>query len=157
MDSSKWENFKWKMATEYLIIMLKLVLSHIQLFENPWTVAPQASLSMGFPKQEHWSGLPFSPPGNFPKPGIKSLFPLSPALLVDSLLLNHWGSTNFILIISYKHIAVNSSQFTLPTMLIYIANMILFFYVRWINLTQVKEFHYQIFSNLVNWHILSFM
>ena len=134
MDSAKWENFKCQMATKYLILMLKLVLSHIQLFETPWTVACQASLSMGFPKQEHWSGLPFSPPGNFPNPGIKSLSPLSPALLVDSLLLNHWGSTNFILIISYKHIAVNSNQVN--------CQHALFFYVRQIILTQVKEFHY---------------
>ena len=38
---------------------------------NPWTVACQAPLSMGFPRQEYWSGLPFSTPGHLPDPGIK--------------------------------------------------------------------------------------
>ena len=44
---------------------------------TPWTVACQAPQSMGFPKQEYWSGLPFSSPGDLPDPGIK---PASPAL-----------------------------------------------------------------------------
>ena len=38
---------------------------------TPWTVACQAPLSMGFPRQEHWSGLPFPPPGDLPDPGIE--------------------------------------------------------------------------------------
>ena len=40
-------------------------------FETPWTIALQTPLSMGFPKQEYWSGLPFSSPGNLPDPRIK--------------------------------------------------------------------------------------
>ena len=52
-------------------------LSHVQLFETPWTVAHQAPLSMEFPRQEDWNGLPFSSPGDLPDPGIK---PRSPAL-----------------------------------------------------------------------------
>ena len=44
---------------------------------NPWTVAHQAPLCLGFPRQEYWSGLPFSFPGDCPDPGIK---PASPAL-----------------------------------------------------------------------------
>ena len=40
-------------------------------FVTPWTVARQASLSMGFPKQEYWSGLPFPPPGDLPNPGME--------------------------------------------------------------------------------------
>ncbi|KAI4581845.1 hypothetical protein MJG53_009370 [Ovis ammon polii x Ovis aries] len=47
-----------------------------------WTVARQASLSMGFPRQEYWSGLLFPSPGKLPNPGIK---PGSPALPADSL------------------------------------------------------------------------
>ena len=43
----------------------------------PWTVASQAPLSMGFPRQEYWSALPFPPPGDLPDPGIK---PVSSAL-----------------------------------------------------------------------------
>ena len=46
----------------------------------PWTVVSQAPLSMGFLKQEYWSGLPFPLPGNLPKPGIKPQPQVSPAL-----------------------------------------------------------------------------
>ena len=41
----------------------------------PWTVALQAALSMGFPSQEYWSGLPFPTPGDLPDSGIESMFP----------------------------------------------------------------------------------
>ena len=61
---------------------LVCVLSHIQLFATPWTVTLQAPLSMGFSRQEYWSGLPFPSPGDLPDPGIE---PRSPALQVDSL------------------------------------------------------------------------
>ena len=61
------------------------VLSRVQLSATPWTVAHQAPLSMGFPRQEYWSGLPFPPPGNLPKPGIKLVFPVSPMLQAYSL------------------------------------------------------------------------
>ena len=54
--------------------------SCVCLFETPWTVAHQAPPSMGFPKQEYWSGLPFPPPGDLPNPGIKPISPVSPAL-----------------------------------------------------------------------------
>ena len=37
----------------------------------PWTVARQAPLYMGFPRQEYWSGLPFPSPGNIPNPGME--------------------------------------------------------------------------------------
>jgi len=47
---------------------------------TPWTVAHQAPLSMGFSKQEYWSGLPCCPPGDLPDPGIKPMSPASPAL-----------------------------------------------------------------------------
>ena len=53
-----------------------LVLSHssrVGLFVTPWTVALQAPLSMGFPKQEYWSGLQFPSPEDLPDPGIKSI------------------------------------------------------------------------------------
>ena len=51
--------------------------SRVRLFATPWTVAQQAPLSMGFSRQEHWSGLPFPSPGDLPDPGIE---PRSPAL-----------------------------------------------------------------------------
>ena len=50
---------------------------------TPWTVAQQAPLSMGFCRQGYWSGLPFPPPGNLPKPGIETESPVSPALQAD--------------------------------------------------------------------------
>ena len=53
------------------------VLSHVWLFVTPWTVACQAPLSMGFARQECWSGLPFLTPRDLPDPGIE---PMSPAL-----------------------------------------------------------------------------
>ena len=64
-------------------------LSHVCLFVTLWTVTCQAPLSMGLSWQEHWSGLPFPPPGDLPSPGIKST---PPALQADSFLLSHRGS-----------------------------------------------------------------
>ena len=57
-------------------------LSHVRLFATPWTVAYQAPSSMGFSRQEYWSGLPFPSPGDLPNPGIE---PGSPALRADAL------------------------------------------------------------------------
>ena len=48
-------------------------LSRVPLCETPQTVARQAPLSMGFSRQEYWSGLPFPPPGDLPDPGIDIL------------------------------------------------------------------------------------
>ena len=57
-------------------------LSHVRLFATPRTVAYQAPPSMGFFRQEYWSGLPFPSPGDLPDPGIE---PGSPALQADAL------------------------------------------------------------------------
>ena len=57
-------------------------LSRVRLSVTPWTVDYQASRSMGFSRQEYWSGLPFPSPGDLPDPGIK---PESPALEADAL------------------------------------------------------------------------
>ena len=56
---------------------------------RPWTVAHQAPLSMGLSRQEYWSGLPCSPSGDLPDPGIKLVSPAPGELQVDSLLLSH--------------------------------------------------------------------
>ena len=45
------------------------IVSHVRLFATPWTVAHQAPLSMGFPKEEYWIGLPFPTPRDLPDPG----------------------------------------------------------------------------------------
>ena len=58
-------------------------------FVTPWTVAHQASLSMGFPRQEYWSGLPFPFPGDLPDPEVE---PISPALAGRFFSLSHQGN-----------------------------------------------------------------
>ena len=62
--------------------VLQCVPSCAQLFVPPWTVTHQTSLSKGFPRQEYWSGLPLSTPGNIPDSKIKPTSPVSPALVV---------------------------------------------------------------------------
>ena len=67
-------------------------LSHfscVQLFVTLWSVAHQAPLSMGFSRQEHWSGLPCSPPGDLPDPGI-SYICISYISCIGRQLLYHW-------------------------------------------------------------------
>ena len=77
------------------MISLKcLLLSHVQLFATTWAVDCQAPLSMGFTRQENWSGKSFSSPGNLPDTGIKlaspslvgELFTIWP----ESLESGHW-------------------------------------------------------------------
>ena len=58
-------------------------LSRVRLFATPWTVARQAALSMGFPRQEYWNGLPLHYPGDLPNLCL-------PYWQVDSLPLSHW-------------------------------------------------------------------
>ena len=57
--------------------------SHVQLFVTLWTVAHHAPLSVGFSRQEYWSGLPFPLPGDLPDPKIKPAVPVDPALQAD--------------------------------------------------------------------------
>ena len=61
-----------KVSEKYSVVFGGGVLSHVQLCETPWTVAHQAPLSMGFPKQEYWSGLPFPSPGDLPDSAIET-------------------------------------------------------------------------------------
>ena len=79
------------------------MLSHfscVWLFATLRTVAHQASLSMGFSRQEYWSGLACSPPGDLPNPRIK---PTSPALQVDLLLLGHQKSPHYDIVPSRRY------------------------------------------------------
>ena len=66
---------------------------HVQLFATPWTVGHQAPPSMGFSRQEYWSGLPFSSPRDLPDPGIE---PRSPALQADALTSEPLGNPLFV-------------------------------------------------------------
>ena len=69
-----------------LVVIIVTKLS--AFFVTPWTAARQAPLSLGFPRQEHWSGLLFPPPGDLPDPRTE---PSTPAWQVDSLPLSHLG------------------------------------------------------------------
>ena len=64
------------------------MLSHVQVFATPWTIACQAPLSMEFSRPEYWSGLPHPTPVDLPNPEIE---PRSPALQADSLLAEPQG------------------------------------------------------------------
>ena len=66
--------WKWKVKVK--------LLSRVRLFVTPWTVAYQTPPSMGFSRQEYWSGVPLPSPGHLPDPGIE---PRSPALQADAL------------------------------------------------------------------------
>ena len=70
------------------------MLSRVWLFATPWTVAHWAPLSMGFPRQEQWSGLPFPSPGDLPDPGMETMSLVSSALASGFLTaeLSHQGS-----------------------------------------------------------------
>ena len=58
---------------------------HVQLSATLWTVDCQVPLSMGFSRQEYWSGLPCPTLGDLPDPGIEPISPASPTLQADSL------------------------------------------------------------------------
>ena len=67
------------------------LLSHVRLFATPWTVAYQAPPSIGFSRQEYWSGVPFPSPGDVPDPGIE---PGASELQADALPSEPPGSPN---------------------------------------------------------------
>ena len=94
--------------TSSKIVTPYYVFSHLQLFGTSWTVACQAPPSVGFPRQEYWSGLPFPPPGVLPDPGIEPKCPASPALQADSLPLRHQGSLR----LSTKSASLSSDPFS---------------------------------------------
>ena len=75
-------NYLVQNASRDMLEKFMKLLSHVWLFVTPWTVARQAPLTMGFIRQEYWSGLPCPSPGDLPDPGIE---PGSSALQPDSL------------------------------------------------------------------------
>ena len=87
----------------YSLPACMLLLQSCLILCDLWTIARQAPLSMGFSRQEHWSGLSCPTPGDLPDPGIK---PTSPALQVDSLPMSHWGS-HFHPLFFYKSLSAN--------------------------------------------------
>ena len=73
----------WSLSGDSLIVSVCVLScsSHIQLFATPWTIACQAPLSMGFSRQEYWSGLPCLPSGDLPGPWTEPVSLMSPALV----------------------------------------------------------------------------
>ena len=84
LPRSKCRLISWSQSLPAVILKWSEVksLNRVQLFASPWTVAYRTPLSMGFSRQEYWSGLPFPSPGELPDPGIE---PRSPALQADAL------------------------------------------------------------------------
>ena len=81
---------------------------------TPWTVARQAPLSVGFPRQEYWSGLPFHSPGDLPNPGIESV---SPALAGRFFTTKPHGKPLQLLVVPgilclWQHNSISTSIFT---------------------------------------------
>ena len=76
-------------------------LSCVWLFATPWSVALQAPLPMGFPRQEYWSGLPFPPPGDLPHSEIKPTSLVSPALAGGFFITE--PPSNYYIICSYDY------------------------------------------------------
>ena len=84
-------NRKWGLKALIMCVCLLSCLGHTLLFVTIWTVACQSLLSMGFSRQEYWSGLPWPSPGDIPDPGIEPTSPAALALQANSLLLSHQG------------------------------------------------------------------
>ena len=82
--------------------------SHFQLFVTLWTVALQAPPSMGFSRQEHWSGLPCPPPGDLPDPRMTTGSLLSPVLE------GRFFTTSTTREVPWEHLSANVSLLWLP-------------------------------------------
>ena len=89
----------------YIHILYSSMLSRVQLFATPWTIARWAPLSMDFSRQENRSGLPFPPPMDLPDPGIKTVSLASPTQKADSLPLGPPGEPHVCLYVcTFIHI-----------------------------------------------------
>ena len=87
----------WEIPDFTMHVCLLSGFSHIRFCASLWTVACQAPLSMGFSRQEYWSGLPCPPPGDLPNSGIKPASLMSPALVGGLFTTSTTGKTHFCL------------------------------------------------------------
>ena len=85
----KQEYLLWTVRYLHDYACMQNLFSHVWLFATLWTVAHQAPLSMGFSRQEYWSGLSCPPPGDLPDSGIKPKPLMSPALASRFFTTNH--------------------------------------------------------------------
>ena len=111
---------EWVHKNLLLVVVDGLVLKSCLTLAAPWTVAHQAPLSMGFSRQEYWSGLLFPSPGDLPNTGLE---PGSPALQADSLPTELWGKHKNLLVLinsvklqDTKYVYNNLSCFNTLTM-----------------------------------------
>ena len=88
-------------------------------FVTSWTVTHQATLSVGLPRQEYWSGLLFPFPGDLPNPGIE---PTSPTLQEDSLPLSHQGSPLDIMVNSHFEMLSLDFSLQIVTYILFLTN-----------------------------------
>ena len=91
-------NFSHNHLKSFLVLHINIyfksvcMLSHVWFFVTPYTVAHRTPLSMGFSREEYWSGLPFPSPGDHPNQGIKPHLPHFPHLLHCRWILYHWAT-----------------------------------------------------------------
>ena len=92
----------------------------VQLFATPWTTVCQVPLSMGFSREEYWSGLPFPPPRDLPNPGTEPISPGPPVLPLSYL-----GSRIYI----YIKIYIKTTRYILLYLLLLFSVILSFSYI----------------------------
>ena len=125
------------------------MLSHVNLFATPWTVAQRVSLFMEFSRQEYWSKLPFPPPKDLPNPGIEPTSSASPALtggffttvpcmcVCVCVCVYVHNSCQFILLVYFKLISLAKGRFTFTSALLYQYLFLIIACVPWTSEDQV--------------------
>ena len=91
-------------AVSFHTCCVHAVKSHVRFFATLWTIDHQALLSIGFSRQDFWSGFPCPPPGDLPYPEVEPKSPVLTALQADSLPLSHWRSPFLDIYLDYKYI-----------------------------------------------------
>ena len=91
-------------------ILCLFLLSGVQVFATPWTVAHQAPLSMVFFRQEYWSGMPLPSPGDLPDPGIEFASPVTPELAGGFFTTcATWEAYSVIILLGHKKEQINAT------------------------------------------------
>ena len=100
--------------------------SHVRLCVTPWTVAYQAPLSIGFSRQEYWSGLPFPSPGDLPNPGIE---PRSTALQAECFTVRATGEYFHYMNMSQKEYPVVRGTFSIYFLCVFVKIILVYFLI----------------------------
>ena len=94
-ESDTTEATQQQQQQQHTVFIIFYSLNHVRLFVTPWTVAHQASLSIGFPRQELWNRLPSPPPEGLPNPGIEPVASAAPALADGLFTTEPLGKPNY--------------------------------------------------------------